>query len=194
MNIRWNHSILGFAVAGALALTMTTAHAQKDATRYSAFAVDMTGLMGGTSATLDIVINRWATDEENTKVMTILGEQGAAKLLDYFRSAPRIGGISVPGSLGLDLRFARRTAGASGAEQVLLLADRPIGQAEAFNRTRSMDYPFTIVELKLNSAGQGEGTITLAAKLGMDRFTKGLVLENIVDQPIRLNSVKRETK
>jgi hypothetical protein len=194
MSIRWNNPILGFAVAGALALTMTTAHAQKDVTRYTAFAVDMTGLMGGTSATLDIVINRWATDAENTKVMTILGEQGAAKLLEYLRSAPRIGGISVPGSLGLDLRFARRTVGTAGAEQVLLLADRPIGQAEAFNRSRSMDYPFTLVELKLNSAGQGEGTITLAAKLGMDRFTKGLVLENIVDQPIRLSSVKRESK
>ena len=77
---------------------------------------------------------------------------------------------------------------------MLLLADRAIGAGEAASQSRSLDYPFTLVELKLNSAGRGEGTITLAAKIGLDRFTKNVVLENLVDQPIRLNSVKREGK
>ena len=40
----------------------------------------------------------------------------------------------------------------------------------------------------------GEGTLILAAKIGLDRFTKNVVLENLVDQPIRLNTVKRESK
>ncbi len=188
-------SLTRLTVVGVMALlALAPLQAQKETTRYSAFAVDLTGLMGATTTPLDIVITRWATDAENTQVMTILGEQGPGKLLEYLRKAPRVGGVSAPGSLGLEIRFARRTAGTSGAEHVLLLTDRPIGAAEAANQSRSMDYPFTLVELKLNSAGRGEGTITLAARIGMDRFTKGIVLENIVDQPIRLNQVKRETK
>ena len=194
MLTRRTRTIALCALTGALALALVPVQAQQGQTRYSAFAVDMTGIMGGTSATLDLVITRWATAEENTKVMTILGEQGAGKLLEYLRQAPRVGGISVPGRLGLDIRFARRTVNSSGAEQVLMLADRPIGPGEAADRSRSLDYPFTLVELKLNSAGKGEGSIVLAAKIGMDRFTKGLVLENIVDQPIRLQSVTREVK
>jgi hypothetical protein len=183
------------ATTGLLAcLALASLGAQSERARYSAFAVDMTGIMGATSTPLDLVITRWATDAENTQVMTILGEQGAAKLLDYLRKAPRVGGVSAPGSLGIDIKFARRTPGASGAEQVLLLADRAIGPAEAANQARSLDYPFTLVELKLNSAGRGDGTITLAAKIGLDRFTKNVVLENLVDQPIRLNTVKREAK
>jgi hypothetical protein len=194
MPIRRTRRILACVAAVALAVVRPPVHAQPGMTRYSAFAVDMTGIMGATSATFDIVITRWATPEENTRVMTILGEQGAGKLLEYLAKSPRVGGISVPGYLGLDIRFARRTVAESGAEQVLLLADRPIGAGEAASRSRSLDYPFTLAELKLNSAGQGDGMIVLAAKIGMDRFTKGLVLENIVDQPIRLNKVTREGK
>jgi hypothetical protein len=183
------------ATAGLLAsLALAPLGAQTERTRYSAFAVDMTGIMGATTTPLDIVITHWATSAENAQVMNILGEQGAAKLLDYLRKAPRVGGVAAPGSLGIDIRFARRTPGASGAEQVLLLADRAIGPGEAATQSRSLDYPFTLVELKLDSTGRGEGTLTLAAKIGLDRFTKNVVLENLVDQPIRLNTVKREAK
>jgi hypothetical protein len=196
MTIRRLLAPLGFVVVAIVALMGLTAPiaAVQGTTRYSAFAVDMTANMGATTANLDIVVTHWATDAESARITNVLLEQGSEKLLDLMRELPRAGSVSTAGSIGFDIRYARRTVGTTGAEQVLLLTDRPIGMWEASARPRSIEYPFTVLDLKLSSAGRGDGTLTAAAKIGVDRVSKLIILENFSDQPIRLQAVKRETK
>ena len=42
-------------------------------------------------------------------------------------------------------------------ERVVLATDRYITYFEAVNRPRSIDYPFTVIELHINASGEGEG-------------------------------------
>ena len=76
----------------------------------------------------------------------------------------------------------------------MLATDRPVGFWEAVNRPRSIDYPFTIIELHLNADGEGEGKLSLATKIVADKESKTVVLEDYANQPVLLTSVKRERR
>ncbi len=76
----------------------------------------------------------------------------------------------------------------------MLATDRYITYFEAVNRPRSIDYPFTVIELHINASGEGEGKMSLATKVIPDKESKTIVLEDYATQPVLLQSVKREVK
>lgn len=51
-----------------------------------------------------------------------------------------------------------------GGERVVLVTDRRIGFWEAANQPRSIDYPFTVIELRLQADGEGEGKILVGPR------------------------------
>ena len=155
-------------------------------------AVNMSNIGRSGAGTIEIVVDRWSTDAERDRLLTVLMEQGADKLLDVLRDMRRVGYIRSPNSLGYDLHYARRTPLPDGGERVVLATDRPIGFWEAANRPRSLDYPFTIIELHLNAGGEGEGKLSIATKIAADKESKTIVLEDYANQPVLLTSVKRE--
>jgi hypothetical protein len=57
-----------------------------------------------------------------------------------------------------------------------------------------MDYPFSLVELRLNAQGEGEGKWSAATKIMADKVNRTMVLENWSAQPVMLTSVKRIKK
>ena len=54
--------------------------------------------------------------------------------------------------------FARRATGKDGGERIILVTDRPLSLGESWNQSRTMDYPFTVVELHMPKPGDGDGT------------------------------------
>jgi len=70
--------------------------------------------------------------------------------------------------------------------------DRRIGFWEAANQPRSIDYPFTVIEMRLNRDGEGEGKMSIATKITLDKDKKMLELENYGTQPVLLQNVKRD--
>jgi hypothetical protein len=57
------------------------------------------------------------------------------------------------------------------------------------NKPRSVNYPFTILEIRLNSQGKGDGKIHSGAKVFLDK--KGnIAVENCARQPLRFNEIK----
>ena len=105
---------------------------------------------------------------------------------------PVVGHLGTPGNLSWDLRFARNIPLPDGGERVVLVTDRRIGFWEAANQPRSIDYPFTVVELRLNGDGTGEGKISVATKIVVDKDHNMITLENYDLQPVQLTNVKRE--
>src|SRR5262245_62021125 len=125
------------AMAAGLSLTPNVA-ARSDsaarAERYTAFAVDM-GFPGRARAgPVEFVVERYSTDEERDRLISVLQEQGPDKLLDTLQSLPRVGYLRTPNSIGYDLKFARRHPGEDGGEVITMATDRFIGFFEAANR------------------------------------------------------------
>lgn len=162
--------------------------------RYTALAVNMGSPVRWTTRTVDMVVNRWSTDAERNRLLSILLEKGPDKLLDALRDIPRIGYIRTPDSIGYDLHFARKNPLEDGGEQVILATDRYIGFWEATNRPRTIDYPFTVIELRIKPNGEGEGKMSLFTKIIADKKNNTVVLEDYGTQPVLLQGARRVTK
>jgi hypothetical protein len=178
-----------------LALTMAPAIAQSLPQRFTAFAVSTGGPRSNPVATrVDITINRWSTAAEADRLMRVLEQQGAEALLESLRELKPVGRIQTPGNLGYDLHFAQQQPGEDGGRRIFLATDRPISHWEAVNRPRTIDYPFTFIELRVNDRGEGEGKLALATKIDVSRDGKVIELVNYMAQPIDLNAVKLESR
>jgi hypothetical protein len=157
--------------------------------RFSATAINMNR---GAASNIDIVIDRYSTDAERDRLMAVMLERGPEKLLDTLQDLPRIGYFRTPDSIGWDIHFARKTRGEDGGERITLVTDRRIGFWEASRQPRSFDYPFTVIEMRLNKDGEGEGKMSIATKIIADKTSNTIVLENYDIQPVQLRNIKRE--
>jgi len=183
------HPLVSFLV-GAAALTGVAA-AQTNGTpeRFTATAMNINN---GSAGNIDITVNRWSTDADRDKLMNVLNEKGPEKLLDVLQDMPAVGHFGAPGNLSWDIHFARRVPLPEGGERVVLMTDRRIGFWEAANQPRSIDYPFTMIELRLNADGEGEGKLSIATKITSDPEHNIVTLENWDTTPVRLTNVKRQ--
>jgi hypothetical protein len=60
------------------------------------------------------------------------------------------------------------------------------------NQSRTVNYPFTVIELRGNDSGSGDGTLSFATRVIPDAENNIVTLENYDTQRIRLTQVKRE--
>ncbi len=72
----------------------------------------------------------------------------------------------------------------------MLLTDRPVGMFEAVNQPRSIDYPFTLIEMHVDRQGKGEGKLSLATKITFDQKKSVIELENYASEAVRLQNVQ----
>jgi hypothetical protein len=162
--------------------------------RYVATAISIGSPGPAGAGTVEIAIERWSTDAERDRLMAALLEKGPDKLLDELQALPRVGYIRTPNSIGYDLHYARKAPGEDGGEHVVLATDRYIAFWEAANRPRTIDYPFTLIEMHLGPEGKGEGKMSIATKIMYDKKKGEIVLENYQSQPVLLTEVRKEAK
>jgi len=180
------------AAAAALALSVAVPAAQSNMARpekFTAFAVDTSNTAPRATATsVDITITRWSTDEERDRLLSVFREKGQDALLSALQKLPVVGGIRTPGSLNYDLHFARQKPDAEGGRMVFLMTDRYITGWEAMNRPRTLDYPFTLVQLQLDREGKGVGKASIATRI-TEEPDGTIDLENFSNQPVMLTEV-----
>jgi hypothetical protein len=161
--------------------------------RYTAVAIGLGGIATPPVATrVDIQINRWTTPDEAARLMSVLKDEGPERLLDVLRNIQPVGTIRTPGELAYDLRYAQQEPGEDGGRRIVLATDRPISWREAVERPRTIDYPFTFIELRLDDRGEGEGKLSLATRVEVSRRGRVIELVNYEAQPIHLNEVRRQ--
>ena len=180
------------AALGAAVFT-TVGAAQSNMARpekFTAFAVDISNTAPRANASaVDITINRWSTDAERDRLLGIFQKQGQDALLSALQKLPVVGGISSPGSLRYDIHFARQRAEAEGGRMIFLMTDRYIGAWEAANRPRTIDYPFTLIQLQLDKDSRGVGKASIATRITQE-LDGTIELENFSNQPVMLNDVR----
>jgi hypothetical protein len=134
------------------------------------------------------------SDSEQTRLTEALLDAGSDALLDALRDTPRVGYLRMSNSLGYDLHFARALPGDDGGRRIVLATDRPILFWEARNHPRSIDYPFTVIELRLNRDGEGEGKMSIAARISGNNALNLIELEDYANQPVRLLGVRSDRR
>ena len=203
-----NAAVLGAALAMVMPLaaqqppaspaagTPTETPTKKDPLRFTAFNVSMpTGVAGVT----EIAIERWSTVAERTKLLEFVetakyGEGGQRKLLNALQKIkPRVGFIRTPNSIGWDLRYAVENTLQDGTRQLVICTDKPVSFAAAASNSRTMDYPFTLIEMRFSKPGEkGEGKM-LAATSIMAKNGR-LELENYGQEPVRLTEITEQER
>jgi hypothetical protein len=174
-------------------LAPSVASGQNVKESFSGFAINMNS--GPKTGKIDFTIERWSTDAERDQLLAILKEEKDSykvnqQLLKALQEMPKVGYIRTSTSLGWDLHYARQNPLPDGGRRIVFATDRPIGFREAANQPRSMDYPFTVVEMQFDKDDKGVGKILPGTKLFIDK-DNNLVLENYGQQPVRFNEIKK---
>ena len=191
------------AVAATLALALPGASAQNKAIEeFTAAAINTNTRPTSpqptrpSTANLVIRIERWSTDAERDKLLAIVKEHESnvprtnQELLRALQQLPTVGSIREAGNLAWDLRFARQAPLDEGGRRIVLGTDRPMPFWEIVNKPRTSDYPFTVIEMRLDKENRGEGKLLSDTKIFIDPKTNDLVLEQYDVQPVRLNQIR----
>jgi hypothetical protein len=190
---------------GAALLTAPVAGMQGNAEKVviTAMAVNMSNV--GTSAVnqvVEITINSWSTPEERAQLIRTMVDKGDKALLSELKKMPSHGRFRIPGwvgpdphelRLGYDLQYAWQTTQPDGNRRIVIITDRYIGFEELRARPRTVDYPFTLFEIRVDKSGNGEGKMAIATRISFDKSKNTMELENYSSEPARLQNLKLKT-
>ena len=167
--------------------------------RLTAFAVNMSNIGPGAAGLVEVRITQWSTEAERKRVIETMIEKGQDALLKLLQDLPPKGRFSLPNKpgpdrdqlrLGWNIRYAWHKPAPDGGYQIVVGIDRYMSFEEVRNQPRTVDYPFTLIEIRLNKDGQGEGKLAYATKITFDKKKNTVELENYSSEPVRLTTVK----
>jgi hypothetical protein len=153
---------------------------------FTAVAIQNNNLGSGADRVI-IRVTRWSSEAERARLAAAL-QKSPETLLDQLHDQRPVGTIRTPDSIGYDLRYAHQEPGEDGGRRIVIATDRPIGFWEARDQPRSIDYPFTVIQIEIDKTGEGKGTLSYATKV-MPRGNL-IVLENFATAPIMLRDIE----
>jgi hypothetical protein len=188
IQFRLTLALLGCASIGLLsgASSRTSAQTLGEPEDFTATAIVNNNLASGAGTVL-IHISRWSTEMERARLIQTLQQKGPEKLLDELQDMKSVGTIRTPDSLAYDLRYAHARPGEDGGRQIVLATDRPIGFWEAVHQPRTIQYPFTVIQMQIGADGKGKGTLSYATKIVAHNNV--VELENFATQPVMLTEI-----
>lgn len=178
------------AAAFAIMLAAPMTGAAQSGRITESFSITTVGMTpAGRSLTADIF--RWSTDAERDQLVAAFANGGEKTWPAALQAAPAIGYVwPAYGTVGYTIRYAQRVADGDGSSRVILVTDRRLGSFERLGwkaeGQSAIDYPFSVVELRVGRNGVGEGKMSLAAKVAVDPATKSIGLDNYAAAPVLL--------
>jgi len=117
-----------------------------------------------------------------------------AALTAAIGASPTIGFIWTDEVAGYAVKYAVRAALPTGGERIVLATNRRLGGYTAgwqpLAASPLTDYEFTVIEIRLDSKGLGEGKASLATPVVVDAEARIVALENYGAAPPILRNVK----
>jgi hypothetical protein len=110
--------------------------------------------------------------------------------------APIVGHLWSSEVAGYSLRSASKISEPNGGERILLITDRRLGAWNDLWAPAGTDaansYEFSVIELRLNTKGEGEGKVSLTGKVAVDGAAKAIAPENYDALAVVLKNVRRK--
>jgi len=158
--------------------------------RYTATTTNVVGV--GEPVTIELL--KWSTDADRDKLLSVLAWYGDKEVAS---SLPTVGYLWTSGSAGYSIRYAYKVTANDGSSRIILLTDRKLGawSPDAWKPTGNAtadDRPFSVIELRVNRSGAGEGKTSLTTKTVFDPASKSIALENYAAQPVILKGVAKK--
>ena len=172
-----------------LAATAGVAFAQRGTTFTGTAVIYGSGFSTRTvTRPFTLVINRRTSDSDATRYLKTLDRDGQSGLLNEIDDND-LGRFSMGSSIGLPINAVLIDRD-EGDTRIRVLFKRWIGFGELRRGARSVDYPFSYVDIRIDPrTGRGEGTIIPAAKIRA-RGTDTLEVEDFGTFPGRLMGVR----
>ena len=158
--------------------------------RYTATTANV--VSAGEPVTIELL--KFSTDADRDKLLSVIAWYGDKEVA---ASMPTVGYLWTSASAGYSIRYAYKVTAADGSSRIILLTDRKLGAwtPDAWKPTAAAtadDRPFSVIELRVNRAGAGEGKTSLTTKTVLDPASKSLALENYAAQPVILRGVAKK--
>ena len=140
---------------------------------------------------VDIHVQKYTPDKDREAVLKALGTGGETAFVDAVRKAPVAGQIEI-GKQTFTIRWAREVKDDKG-RTITLVTEKPVyfvGAGLPGAKSRA-GYDVAVVQLKMDSAGVGEGVMAAAAKVKPGEPT-GVQVDDYGSEPVKLLSVTRK--
>ncbi len=175
-----------------------------DKLEISGWALNMSNIATGANQTILIRINGWSNASQRDHLIQTFLEKKQDGLMRELEDQPEVGRFNFPGymgpdpnntmRLGTDIRYAFNHPMPDGGRRIVIITPRVIGFQEARNQPRTIDYPFTMFEMRFDKSGKGEGRMAVATQISFDKKKQAIELENYSSEPVRLQNLKLEVK
>jgi hypothetical protein len=161
-------------IVGAMSLillTNTTSSSQKLPKRITIQAQAMgTSTQMGRNASVTLIIEELTTGEERTGLLEAFQQKGNEGLINALSKMKSKGRMSVTGTLGYDVAYAKIFPQPDGSTVLRMVTDRPLLFGEVWASTRSSDYELAGVEIVISKdKKKTSGTLYPAARLKLNK-------------------------
>ena len=192
------------AAAAAIAVLMAACAAGTAATGPSPAAegtADLTGQYRATLMDVGNVLPRTNAERLTIWVDRLTPEDEVARLADLQQGTRQealreelfdheVGRLRVGQGLSYPIAAALAFEGRDGLRHLVLVIARPISFGEIFTASRSIDYPFSVIELDLGEDGGGSGELNVAARFSLTADRR-VVVDDLAVRPLRILDVER---
>jgi hypothetical protein len=193
----------GLALLMAL-VTGVSAAPELGKVRITGWALDFSVEGRGANQAIQIDVNQWSPAAVRDRLFNAFTESKQRGLLAELKEQPEIGRWRFPGFMGRDpdqiyrlgtpIRYAMNHPLDDGGRRIVVMTDRLMGFREIVNRPRTIDYPFTLMEMRFDGAGKGEGRMAWFSQIRLDKSSGMIEIENYTSEPVRLNELRLEPR
>ena len=152
------------------------------------------------SSILTMNIYGWTSDEDREKVVEAIKEasddprsRSTRTVSTTLRKLGKAGYLFLMGEQGWPIRYARQIETGDG-KQIVLGLDRPVTFSEVYSGSQAQDFDVSVIVLKLDASGNGEGVASVGTELTWNQSKDQLEITNFSSQPVKLTSVRPSKK
>ena len=145
------------------------------------------------SGKLEVRVSRYTPDFDRKTVEDALRFGGYPKFLTTLRNAPEVGQLTLADGQPYAIRYAREKV-EGAARTIVVVTDRPVlflGSSRADAKPRA-GYEVAVVQIQVDQAGRGKGTMAAAARVRPDG-DGGVLLDDYAEALIAVTDVTRRS-